>query len=53
MFQQELFIHSIAALPLHCALFTFVYILPSESPNGILFIKQYFQIKITNNLQCV
>ena len=28
------------------------YILPSESPNGILFIKQYFQIKI-NNLQRV
>ena len=33
----------------HCALFTFVYTLPSEFPNGILFIKQYFQIKITNN----
>ena len=26
----------------HCALFTFVYILPSESPNDILFINQYF-----------
>ena len=25
----------------------------SESQNGILFIKQYFQIKITNNLQRV
>ena len=27
--------------------------LPTELPNGILFIKQYFQIKITNNLQRV
>ena len=39
-------------LACHCALFTYN-ILPSESTNGILFIKQYFQIKITNNLQCV
>ena len=44
---------------LHCHIWrvtdslSFVYILPSESPNGILFIKRYFQIKITNNLQCV
>ena len=56
MFQHELFLHSIAALPclaLPRALFTFVYILPSESPNGSLFIKQYFQIKRTNNLQRV
>ena len=56
MFQHELFVHSIAVLPrlaCCCALFTFVYILPSTSPNGILFIKQYFQIKRTNNLQCV
>ena len=37
----------------HWALFTFVHILPSESLNGILYIKQYFQIKITNNFQCV
>ena len=29
----------------HCASFTFVYILPNTSLNGILFIKQYFQIK--------
>ena len=33
-------------LACHCALFTYN-ILPSESPNGILFMKQYFQIKIT------
>ena len=39
-------------LPRHCALFTYN-LLPSESPNGILFIKQYFQIKMTNNLQHV
>ena len=32
---------------------SFVYILPSKSQNGILFIKWYFQIKITNNLQHV
>ena len=37
----------------HCAFFTLVYILPSKSPNGILFNKQYFQIKIANKLQCV
>ena len=56
MLQHELFVHSVAALPClahHCALFTFVYILPSELPNVILFIKQYFQIKGTNNLQRV
>ena len=56
MFQHALFVHSVAALPrlaCHCASFTFVYILPSESLNGILFIKQYFQIKRTNNLQRV
>ena len=35
----------------HCALFT-CNKLPSKSPIGILFLKQYFQIKI-NNLQCV
>ena len=39
------------AFPRPCALFTYN-ILNSEWPNGILFIKQYFQIKITNNLQC-
>ena len=32
---------------------SFVYILSSKSPKGILFIKRYFQIKITNNLQRV
>ena len=56
MFQHELFDHSVAALPClarHCALFSFVYILPSTLLNGILFIKQYFQIKRTNNLQRV
>ena len=54
MFQHELFVHLVAALPhlvCHCASFTFVYILPSALPNGILKIKQYFQIKRTNNLQ--
>ena len=51
VFQHELFVHSIAAM--NCASFTFVYILPSELPNGMLFIKQYFQIKRTNNLQRV
>ena len=50
MFQHELFVHSVAALPRRCASFTFVYILPSKSPNCILFIKQYFQIKIINDL---
>ena len=56
MFQHELFVQNVAALPRlarHCASFTFVYILPTESPNAILFIKQYFQIKRTNNLQHV
>ena len=33
-------------------LFTYI-ILPSRLANGILFIKQYFQIKIINNLQHV
>ena len=52
LFQHESFVfaHGVAALPhlatgtslTHCALFTFVYILPSELPNGILYIKQYF-----------
>ena len=48
MFQHELFVHSVAALPhlvRHCSLFNFVYILPSASPNGNFFIKQYFKLK--------
>ena len=50
MLQYEFFVQSVVALPRlahHCALFTFVYILPCKSLNGILFIKQYFQIKRT------
>ena len=41
MFQHELVVHSVVELPRlarHCASFTFVYILPSESLNGILII---------------
>ena len=37
----------------HSAQFTFVYILPSKLPNGILFIKWYFQIKITQFATCI
>ena len=53
MFQHELFVHSDAALVRHCDSLTFVYILPPELPNCILFIKQDFQIKRTNKLQRV
>ena len=53
MFQHELFVIALPRLARHCASFTFVYILPCASPNGILFIEQYFQIKIKDNLQRV
>ena len=49
-FQHESFIHGVA---MSGTSLCFDYILPSKSPNGILFIKQYFQIEITNNLERV
>ena len=59
-FQHESFVFALVLLHCHvwrvtdslCFVYL-VYILPSKSPNGILLIKPYFQIKITNNLQCV
>ena len=45
MFQHELFVHSDAALVRHCDSLTFVYILPPELPNGILFINRIFKLK--------
>ena len=38
--KHELFVHGVATSG---ASLSFVYILPSDEPNGILFIKQYFQ----------
>ena len=40
MFQHELIVHGVS---MSGTSLCFIYILPSASPNGILFIKQYFQ----------
>ena len=48
MFQHELFIHSIAVLPClahHCALFTFVYILPSKLQMVSYLLNSIFKLK--------